>query len=182
VPSLGAQQAVAAPLAIQYASTTNAGFSSHWGIVSSAILTGTNPTTHNGRSTGSVAIALFPDAATSARVGGPAVTLPAAVLTTSSSALGKPDTYHTTFSFALRLRDSASGASAVLTFTGTINGTLGLHFSALTATLQGPLTRQVTLGNHVYTVRFPAGTFHLPAPGTTPLRLNATVQVNPRTR
>jgi hypothetical protein len=155
-------------------------FSSHWSVSPGPVLTGTNHVTGRGRSTGCVAVALARAGADASRLGGAQTAISAPVLTTSSSAPdSSPDLYHESFGLRLMLKDEASGATGQLTFDATLNGTITATRSALTATIQGPLTRQLTLGGHVYTVTFKSGAVLLPPPGNGPVALGVVVQVNP---
>jgi hypothetical protein len=157
---------------------TTANFSYHLGISPSAVLIGTNSSTGNGHSTGCVMVALYRGRPMSARLGGSALAVPVAMVTSSSSAMpNQPDHYHTTFMISMQIRDAASGVSRTLTFKGTLNGTLSWSKSALNLTFQGPLTRQVWLGKHIYTVTLKTGSLHVPAPGTTPALIGALVSV-----
>jgi hypothetical protein len=83
------------------------------------------------------------------------------------------------YSFALVLKDKASGQVAQLTFTGKLSGTFSAgnanvtnQFSGGTVMVNGvPMTGQsVTLGQWTYTVTFPSNNFSPPGP---PLASNA---------
>jgi hypothetical protein len=148
-------------------------------ILPGPLVTGTNSSTINGKSTGSVTLSLYRSGSSTAKRGGPAVVLPLAVVTSSSSASStKPDLYNTTNSVSLVLKDSASGISKTLTFKGTITGKLTAFNSTLKLSFQGPLTQQIKLGSHTYTVTLSAGTFNVGAPGTTPVFISAIVKVS----
>jgi hypothetical protein len=174
-------QAAASPVAIQY--VTNhaavwAPYAYHWSVVTTAFFTGSNPTTGNHKSTGSVDFALVRDGFGSVQVNGSAAVIPAFLVSTTSSASPRvPDTYnHVPFSVRLTLRNLPSGQSTTLTFTGTLNGTLTWKWANLTATFNGPLTRQVYLGGHSYTLTLPGGPIYLPAPGMAPARIGITIR------
>jgi hypothetical protein len=157
------------------ATQTNAAFSMHWTVGPKAVITGSNG------ATGSVDFALYRDASSSAKVGGPAVTMHVGVITTTSSANNShPDIYsHTPFTLTLKLKDAGSGATGTVTFKGFINGNLSWQHSSLTITFQNA-TQKLTLGGRVYTVTLPQN-IHPPVPGKTPFVLNATVQVSKAT-
>jgi hypothetical protein len=161
---------------------TYAHFGYHWGTgKAGTVILGTNSTTGNGKSTGSVDFALVRDGSEAARVGGPAVYVPIGfVMTTSSASPSHPDQFHTGFSLTLQLRDAASGAIGTLTFSGTINGTMTWSGANLTATFSSPTTQKLTLGKHVYTVTLPH-TIRPTGPLNAPATLYAQVQVTPRT-
>jgi hypothetical protein len=162
----GSQNAVAQNQA------ASARFSYHLGISPGAVLIGTNS------STGCVMVALYRGRPMSAKLGGSAVAVPVAMVTSSSSAMpNRPDHYHTKFTISMQLRDGASGVSGTLTFKGTLDGTLTWEKSALHLTIHGPLTRQIRLGNHIYTVTLKTGSLHVPAPGATPALIGAVVSV-----
>src|SRR5262249_49492817 len=73
----------------------------------------------------------------------------------------------------------ASGAGEDLSFTGAINGTLTAITSTLTADFSGPLTREVTLGGHLYSVTIDPSSVQIPAPGASaPALVDALVQVS----
>ncbi len=154
-----------------------ANYTYSWVIGPSAVLTGTNSSTGNGRSTGSVMIARYRGATRTDKLGS-TTAVPVALVTSSSSALpSKPDHYNTPFTVSLKLKDNVSGASTTVTFSGTLNGALAWNHSALTMTFKTPLTRQVKLGSHTYTVTLKAGALHVPAPGASPALLGATIAV-----
>jgi hypothetical protein len=162
------------------ATSQSANYSFSWAVGPTSVLVGTNPTTGNGRSTGSVDFALVRNATQSSKLGAPASSLPIGFLVTTSSAEhAHPDVFHASFTLQLQLRDASSGATGVLTFKGTINGTLTWDHSALTATFQSPLTQKLTLGNHVYTVTLPSS-LHANGPWDVPTPIYAQVQVKPR--
>jgi hypothetical protein len=143
-----------------------------------AVLTGSNSTTHNHKSSGSVMLALYRPGTGAARVGGPAIALPLSVVTTNSSAsAAHPDHFNTPFSIDLVLRDSGTGVSRTVTFKGVITGTLTSKTSTLTLKVTSPLSQTVKLGSHTYTITLRSGVLHVPAPGKTPALLGATLRV-----
>jgi hypothetical protein len=185
-----AQHAAPAPIQIDYShaaavthpkvthpAPANVRYLFHWGVGPSPFLLGANTNTGNGKSTGSVDFALVRDGTELSRLGGPSGLVPIGlVVTTSSASASRPDRYNTTFTLQLRIKDEGSGAWRVLTFKGTVTGTLTWDHSSLTVKFQGPLTQKVTLGKHVYTVTIP-GTVKPPEPGGAPALLYARVQV-----
>jgi hypothetical protein len=143
-----------------------------------AVLTGTNSSTHNHKSSGSVMLALYRAGTGAARVGGPAVALPISAVTTNSSAtLAHPDHFNTPFSISVALGDSASGASRTVTFKGVITGTLTSKTSTLTLKITSPLTQVIRVGSHTYTITLRTGSLHVPAPGKGHALLGATLRV-----
>jgi hypothetical protein len=158
-----------------------AAFALSWAITPAAVLEGTNSTTGDGKSTGSVDFALARGAAYALEVGGRARSEPAGfVVTTSSANAAHPDVYHTPFTLRVRVRDAASGLAGILYFKGTISGKLTAGHSTLAVSFQSPHARKLTLGSHVYTVTLPA-VLHPGAPGATPATLHASVGVTART-
>jgi hypothetical protein len=161
-----------------------ASYSYSWSISPGAVLTGTNSGTTNGKSSGSVMVALAAAGNGSATVNGSAIALPLGQFSTGGSALdSNPDRYNTPFSLTLKIRDAASGATGTLTFNGTITGTMGwnvatLHWkTSLAASFQNP-TQGLTLGGHTYSVSLP-GKVALGIPDDLPVKINAAVQVSP---
>ncbi len=156
------------------------GFSYHWAS-SPSVVVGTNPSniTGNGISSGSVAFALAPAGSASSLLGGGPTTIPGATLTTTGSApLDAADSFASPFSMTLHLSDTASGTTGDLTFAGTVNGSLTISTSTLTADFASPLTQQLTLGGHVYSVTIDPAAAGIPPPGAaTPGQINALVQV-----
>jgi hypothetical protein len=157
---------------------TYAHFGYGWGLgKEGAVILGTNTTTGNHKSTGSVDLALVRGGLDAARVGGAPVSVPVGfALTTSSASAAAPDHFNSTFTVTLKLKD-ASGASAVLTFHGRITGTLTWGASHLTATFLSPTTQTVTLGHHKYVVTMPAK-FTPTGPQDMPVPLFAKVSVS----
>ena len=144
-----------------------------------SVFTGTNPTTLDGKSTGSVALAVVDPGSASATPGSTTPTfVPGATLTTTSSATTVPDTFSSPFSMKLHLTDSASSMSGDLTFAGTLAGTLTRTTSQLNATLSSPFTQTLTLGGNVYAVTIDPTVVNLPVPGaTSPAAIDARVTV-----
>jgi hypothetical protein len=134
----------------------------HWNVNTPVISSGT----------GSVALAVVQD-------GSGAATIPAVSITTTSAASPiNPDVFHANYNLTLTLTDNSSNSSGNLTFAGLINGTLTATGSALTNTFLSPMTQQLTIGQHVYTVTMDPAMTHLLPPGSaTPPLLDATVQV-----
>jgi hypothetical protein len=180
-PATAASIAVAHPASVQVhhqaAQPTYAHFSYDWHVGPSAVLVGTNNTTLNGKSTGSVDFALVRGGDDASRVGGPRGALPIGfVMTTSSASPDHPDHFHVSFTLRLRLHDASSGKTGELTFKGTVNGTLDWGASHLTVTFLSPTTQKLTLGHHVYTVTLP-NTIKPTGPNDVPTPLYAMVQV-----
>jgi hypothetical protein len=154
----------------------SANFTYSWSVGPGPVITGTNPDTGNGKSTGSVVMPLYPPGGGSVQVGGPAGTIPVGVLLTSSAAGNRhPDAYNSPFTLSVHLQDRASGAFGTLTFAGTLSGTLSWDHSTLAISFAN--TRQtITLGGRVYTVTLPQEPLHLPISGYA-LHVDASVQV-----
>jgi hypothetical protein len=146
------------------------GFGYSWSSMPPTFITG---------GTGTVQIATPPDATGQATLGGPSVSIPAATLSTNTSATAQnPDSFKTNFSLNLNLTDTASSTMKTLTFNGTVSGTLSVNQSSLFATFQNPLTQNLTFGNLVYTVTIDPSHLHLPTPGAPNLgQINADVSV-----
>ena len=102
-------------------------FSYAWSVQPGAVLPG---------GTGSVQIALTPNASANYQLGAASPTLiPGATITTTSAAIaGTPDSFNNPFSLGIMLKDTTSGATGNLTFSGTIAGTLTFNTSTLTST------------------------------------------------
>jgi PEP-CTERM motif len=155
----------------------------HWSISpNNGIIQGTNPSTLNGASTGSVAIAVAQNG-TDPLTLQTSSTIPAAtVTTTSSTTSASPDSYKSSYNLTLTLTDP-SQASGTVTFAGLISGSLTATSSSLTNTFQNtatnPLTQSITLGGHVYQVTIDPTVANLPIPGSsTPTLLDAIVKVS----
>src|SRR5262245_32205715 len=112
----GAGAARADPISFSYA----------WGTTKDSVLTGTNGSTGNGLSTGSVAVALAPDGSSAFSPGGGPARIAVATFTTTSSAGGEnpADRFNTRFGMTLHLTDAASGQSGDLTFSAALRGEL----------------------------------------------------------
>ncbi len=75
------------------------------------------------------------------------------ITTFSSASVNTPDHFtNTNYSLILDLSDSASHKSGMLTFTGSLNGTLSLSSANIKNTFIGPLTQHLDLGGNLYTV------------------------------
>jgi hypothetical protein len=146
-------------------------YSYHWSIAPSSVIPS---------GTGSALFALAGDGTASSEVGSATPTkVPGATVTTTSSATTTPDTFSTTYGLTLQLTDSASGQSGNLTFSGTLSGTLTATSSALVASFSSPLTQQLDLGGHLYSVTIDPSLLNLPAPmAGTPAAINALVSVS----
>ena len=154
-------------------------FSYNWHVGPSAVITGTNSTTGNGLSTGSVDFALVRRGADTARLGGMPTAVPLGfVVTTSSASDDHPDRFNTSIVLKLELRDAHSGRTETVTFKGTITGTLSWTHSSLSVTFENP-SQRFSLGDHVYTVTLPRHV-HPTGPNDTPSALYAFVQVGDR--
>jgi len=116
--------------------------------------------------TGSVALALAPDGSSSAALGGGAVAIPGASVTTASVAGGATPADHFAIDYALKLHltDTGSAESADLSFSGTFAGDLTATTSTVTSTFHDPVTQQATLGGHVYSVTINPTFSNVPAP------------------
>lgn len=127
--------------------------------------------------TGTVSFALVSPGTASVDLGGPAGVLPAAFVTSDSTADGgTPDVFSAAFTLTLTLTDVASGQSADLPYTATLAGELTKTSSSVFATFDGPTTRDALLGTRIYTVSIDPVTALVPFPGSTsPLLLDAFV-------
>jgi hypothetical protein len=149
-------------------------FTYDWASAPPSVITG------NPGNTGNVTIATPVDATVPATVGGSAVNIPAATLSTTGS--GSVDKYNTNFSLVLKLTDGASNTSQNLTFKGMVAGTLDTTgttpHSSLFASFQNPMTQKLTFGNLVYTVTIDPSKLTLPVPGSANLgQITANVSV-----
>jgi len=159
-----------------HAATVN--FQYDWSVGPSAVMIGTNSTTGNGKSTGSVDFALVRPGSDSTKLGGMPTAVPLGFLVTTGSASdAHPDHFNIKISLKLSLRDSATGKSGELTFNGMLTGTLTANQSSLTITLQTP-SQQLILGNKVYSVTL-AKTMHPAGPNDVPSAVYAFVHVTP---
>ena len=135
----------------------------HWSITPSSVLTS---------GTGSVMMGLAQDGSKGAS------TIPAATVTTTSSATATPDTYNVGYNLTLHLTDNTTNQSGDLTFHGTVTGTVTATSSHLTNTFSDPTTQTLTLSGHTYSVTINPSLMTLAAPGsTTPPQINALVSV-----
>lgn len=145
-------------------------FSYKWSAEPSAVIPG---------GTGSVTLAVKPEAMSSAELGSKtAVGIHGADVTTTSSATDIPDSFNTAFAMKLHLTDSKSGKSGNLTFAGTLDGMLTATTSSLKAEFSQPRTQTIILGNYAYTVTIDPSLVALPSPGSqAPAVINAMVTV-----
>jgi hypothetical protein len=75
------------------------------------------------------------------------------ITTFSSASVNAPDHFtNKNYSLIVDLTDSASNKSGMLTFTGSLNGTLSLTSANIKNTFIGPLTQHLDLGGNLYTV------------------------------
>jgi hypothetical protein len=146
-------------------------YSYHWSVAPGSVIPS---------GTGSALFALAPDGTASSEVGAATpTTVAGATVTTSSSATTTPDHFSTTYGLTLQLTDTASSESGTLTFSGTLSGTLTATSSALVASFNSPLTQQLTLGGHLYSVTIDPSLLNLPAPmAGSPAAINALVSVS----
>jgi hypothetical protein len=140
-------------------------WSYHWSITPGPVLTS---------GTGSVALAL-------AQNGTGASSIPAATVTTTSSATTNPDRYNVGYTLTLHLTDNGAQPGTVqtdtLNFHGTIAGTVTASSSNLTNTFSDP-TQSLTLDGHKYSVTINPTLMTLPAPGSPTLpQITALVSV-----
>lgn len=157
---------IAATLILGSASGARADFmnwSYHWSITPGPVMAS---------GTGSVALALAQD-------GSGASTIPAATVTTTSSATdAAPDKYNVGYNLTLHLTDNPSKQSGDLTFHGTVAGTVSATSAHLTNTFHDPTTEKVRLGGHLYSVTINPTLLTLATPGSvSPPQINALVSV-----
>jgi hypothetical protein len=167
---------VLAALALFGDSTARADFVNfgyHWSVQPSSVLSG------GPGSSGNVQLAITTDGTGSATPGSSTpLVIPAATITTNTAASSVPDHFQTSFTMKLHLTDSTSGQSGDLSYTGTVNGTLTTTTSTLTSTFSDPLTQQLTLGGHTYSVTIDPRLLSLPVPGSqSPAMIDALVTV-----
>lgn len=75
------------------------------------------------------------------------------ITTFSSATVNTPDHFtNKNYSLILDLTDSASHQSGMLTFNGTLNGTLSTTSANIKNTFIGPLTQHLDLGGNLYTI------------------------------
>jgi hypothetical protein len=159
------------------AELVNYGF--NWSISPSAAITGPGNT-----SSGIVQFVLLndPNDVITSTVGDPnKTTIPGGKITTNSSAA--TDFSHpqpVPYSLTLQLTDKSNPKlTGQLTFAGTITGTLTPDSSSLQSTFSSPVTQQMTLGTHVFSVTIDPTQLDLPAPGAkASVLFDALVQVN----
>ncbi len=130
-----------------------------------------SPATVLSSGTGSVALALAQD-------GSGASSIPAATVTTSSSATNAaPDVYKVGYNLTLQVKDNNSHRSGDLTFHGLLSGTVSATSSHLTNTFSDP-TEQLRLGGRLYSVTINPSLMTLAPPGSAVLpQINALVSV-----
>jgi hypothetical protein len=138
-------------------------WSYHWSISPGPVLSS---------GTGSVALTLAQD-------GSGASSIPAATVTTSSSATNAaPDVYKVGYNLTLRLEDIHSNKAGDLTFHGLLSGTVSATSSHLTNSFSSPTTERLLLGGHLYSVTINPSLMTLAPPGSSVLpQINALVRV-----
>jgi hypothetical protein len=144
-------------------------WSYHWSISPGPVLSS---------GTGSVALTL-------ARDGSGASSIPAATVTTSSSATNAaPDAYKVGYNLMLQLKDSHSNKSGTLVFHGLLSGMVSATSSHLTNSFSSPTTERLLLGGHLYSVTINPSLMTLAPPGSSVLpQIDALVRVtNPTGR
>jgi hypothetical protein len=100
--------------------------------------------------------------------GGPgADVIRAANVTTNSSAdMNTPDVFgNVGYTLTLNLKDNSDGSAGSLDFNAKINGNLTSTGSTLTNTFTAPLTQELALTNHTFSVTIDPTTATLPGPG-----------------
>jgi len=131
--------------------------------------------------TGSVTLATAPDDTGHATLGSMVGThIPGANVTSTSSAVAPPDHYDVNFTLKLTLTDrpgTPSSKSGDLTFSGHLSGDLTKTSSSVKVEFLDPVTQDLKLHNHVYTVTINPSLVPLPVPGADPAQLNALVTV-----
>jgi hypothetical protein len=164
------------------AAAARSGFSYAWDVAPSTVFVGSNSSTPNGLSTGSVILVLSRGQGAAPRLAMAAGTSAPILLETTSSAIAaQPDRFHATFTLRLRLKDDATGATGEVAFKATLSGALTEDHSSLVVRLLSPQRQRLVLGNHVYTVSMPAA-LHPLAPSDVTAQADAFVQVGPRWR
>lgn len=131
-------------------------FSYHWSVTPSAVIPS---------GTGNVTLALAADGKVSAELGITTASIPGVTLTTSSVATDPPDVFNKDFNLTLDITEGSETKS--VTFKGTLSGTLTATTSTLISTLHDPITQEVSLGDHTYTVTLNPMLANLPPPGAT---------------
>jgi hypothetical protein len=135
----------------------------------------------NNNGTGGISLALTPLTPGTNMVGNSDINV--VNLTTFSSApSGTPDSFtNASYSLTVQLTDLNSGQSGSLTFNGAFNGTLSTTSAQITTKFLNPITQDLVLGQHDYTVSLnsfvPPG---LPD-DTTAGSIGATVSINDAT-
>jgi hypothetical protein len=152
-------------------------WSYHWSV-------NPGPSISNGPTgTGIVTLAVTPDGPGSGLVpNSNMVTLPAASLTTNSSAgAGVPaDNFNNVpYGLTLTLKDNPSGQTGSVTFNAVLNGSLTATSSQLTSTFTNPLMQNLNLNGHNFDITIDPTQVNLPAPtGTSPALLDTFVTVS----
>jgi PEP-CTERM motif-containing protein len=138
-------------------------WSYHWSISPGPVLSS---------GTGSVALTLAQD-------GNGASSIPAATVTTSSSATNAaPDVYKVGYNLMLQLKDDHSNKSGTLTFHGLLSGMVSAASSHLTNSFSNPTTERLLLGGHLYSVTINPSLMTLAPPGSPVLpQIDALVRV-----
>jgi hypothetical protein len=103
-----------------------------------------------------------------------AATIAIGNLSTNSSS-PSTDPFSSAYNLTLTLTDSATNASGMLTFHGTLAGNVGPTTSTLSNVISDP-AQSLTLAGHVYAVSLP-GTTPISSPDKVPTALNAQVHV-----
>jgi hypothetical protein len=134
------------------------------------------------QATGGVTVALDAGGtgATASLIGMNQFLIRAAELTSTSSAeADNPDSFdNVLYTLTLTLTDNSDGSSGNLNFNAGINGNLTSTTSTLTNTFSDPLTQQLTLQHHTFTVTVDPSQATLPAPGSAaPTLLDAFITV-----
>ncbi|MGL4551360.1 MAG: PEP-CTERM sorting domain-containing protein [Gemmataceae bacterium] len=126
--------------------------------------------------TGSVTFSLFGGGALAPEAGETAPLLAASLFTTSSALADTPDVFSAPYALTVTVQDTGSMESHDFTFSGMLGGTLTATESHVTATFDGPLSAEYTLGGYLYTVSVEPETANLPPPGSlADVLLNANV-------
>ena len=133
-------------------------FSYAWSVLPSSVLPG---------GTGSVQVSLTANDSPSFNVGVSTPIPGATITTTSSASAGSPDVFSNPFSLKLSLKDTTSGDTGNLSFSGTISGSLTSTTSTLTGKFDNPLLQSLHLGTHIYQVTIDPSLLGLPAPNST---------------
>jgi hypothetical protein len=153
-------------------------FSTHWRMTPGTELVGTNSHTGNGWSTGGVIFSLVRDGKWSATVG-KSEALPVGFVESASKGTHKhPDEFNETFLLSLTIE--VGKKSAVVSFMGTIKGSLTDKKSTLKITFE-QRTEKVTLGKDDFTVTLPSN-LSVAAPKGLPQPIIARIKVSAATK